>query len=83
MVVTFLFKRIFMLFFLMLNFSLQIVYDKSDILFGIRTIAPRLGLGFGLGLVLGLEAIFLGGNCPRTIYFIGSFRSISHNLSSL
>ena len=36
----------------------------------IRTIAPegncaRLGLGFGL--VLGLGAIFLGGNCPRTI----------------
>ena len=29
----------------------------------------RLGLGFGLelGLVLGLRAIFLGGNCPRTI----------------
>ena len=28
-----------------------------------------LGLGFGLGLALelGLEAIFLGGNCPRTV----------------
>ena len=26
---------------------------------------PCLGLGFGLELVLGLEAIFLGGNCPR------------------
>ena len=25
-------------------------------------IAPRLGLGFGLGLVLGLVAIFLGVN---------------------
>ena len=24
----------------------------------------RLGLGFGLGLVLGLGAIFRGGNCP-------------------
>ena len=32
-----------------------------------RKIAPRLGLGFGLGLVLGFGvAIFLGGNCPRT-----------------
>ena len=29
---------------------------------------PRSGLGFGLmlGLVLGLGAIFLGGNCSRT-----------------
>ena len=29
----------------------------------------RLGLGFGLelGLVLGLGAILLGGNCPKTI----------------
>ena len=27
---------------------------------------PRLGLGFGLGLVLGLVTIFLRGNCPRT-----------------
>ena len=40
---------------------------------GVRTIVPeenchRLGLGFGLGLELGLGAIFLGGNCPRTIY---------------
>ena len=41
---------------------------------GIRTIAPeencpRLGLEFGsgLGLVLGLGAIFLGSNCPRTV----------------
>ena len=44
--------------------------DK-DASMGIRTIAPeenrpRLGLGFGLGLVLGLVAIFLRGNCPRT-----------------
>ena len=31
-----------------------------------RQIAPWLGLGVGLGLVLGLGAIFLGGNCPRT-----------------
>ena len=33
-----------------------------------RKIAPRLGLGFGLGfaLKLRLETIFLGGNCPRT-----------------
>ena len=30
----------------------------------------RLRLGLGLGLVLGLEeAIFLGGNCPRTIFY--------------
>ena len=38
---------------------------------GNQTIAPeenrhRLGLRFGLGLVLGLGAIFLEGNCPRT-----------------
>ena len=45
-------------------------------LHGIRTIAARkiasrLGLGFGLGLVLEIGlggAIFLGGNCPRTFY---------------
>ena len=32
------------------------------------TTAPRIGLGFelGLALVLGLGAIFLRGNCPRT-----------------
>ena len=36
-----------------------------------RKIAPWLGLGFGLGLGLkGLGAIFLGGNCPRTILYI-------------
>ena len=31
---------------------------------------PRLGLGFGLrlGLVLGLGAIFLEGNCPGTVF---------------
>ena len=39
---------------------------------GIWTIASeenytRLGLDFGLGLVLGLRAIFLRGNCPRAI----------------
>ena len=28
---------------------------------------PLLGLGFGLRLVLGLGAIFLGGNCPRNV----------------
>ena len=28
-----------------------------------RKIAPWLGLGFGVGV----EAIFLGGNCPRTM----------------
>ena len=33
-----------------------------------RNTAPRLGLGFGLGLLLGLGAIFLGGNCPATLY---------------
>ena len=32
-------------------------------------IAPRLGLRFGLGLVLGLEGSFLEGNCPTTICF--------------
>ena len=35
-----------------------------------RKIAPRLGLGFEFGLVLGLGgggAIFLEGNCPRTL----------------
>ena len=35
-----------------------------------RKIAPRLWLGFGLGLGLekGLGVIFLGGNCPRLFY---------------
>ena len=35
-----------------------------------REITSRLWLGFGLGLelVLGLGAIFLGGNCPRTCF---------------
>ena len=35
----------------------------------LRKIVPRLGLGFGLGLglVSELGAIFLGGNCPRTL----------------
>ena len=39
-----------------------------------RKIATRLGLGFGLGLVLGLagEAMFLGGICPRTLQAIYS-----------
>ena len=31
-----------------------------------KKIATCLGLGFGLGLFLGLGAVFLGGNCPRT-----------------
>ena len=31
-----------------------------------RKIAPRLGSGFGLGLVLGWGAIFLRANFPRT-----------------
>ena len=33
--------------------------------FAPKKIAPRLGLGFGLVLVLRLGAIFLGGNCSR------------------
>ena len=34
-----------------------------------RKIAPRLGFGFALGLELelGFRAIFVGGNCPRTL----------------
>ena len=32
-----------------------------------RKIAHWVGLGFDVGLVLGLGAIFLGGNCPRTL----------------
>ena len=43
---------------------------------GVRTIAPLLGLGIALGLALKLGlagGIFLGGNCPRTIY---SYQSI-------
>ena len=46
-------------------FELQI--DLSDI----RTIAPRLGLGFSLGLELG--AIFLRGNFPKTDWSIYIF----------
>ena len=36
-----------------------------------RKIAPRLGSGFGLGLALelGLGAILLGGNFPRTVMY--------------
>ena len=34
---------------------------------GIRTIAPRLGLGFGSGLVLGLGGSFLLGQLHRTL----------------
>ena len=40
------------------------------VLDGIRTIVPEENcsrLGIGLGLVLGLRAIFLGGNCPRIV----------------
>ena len=48
---------------------ITLLYVKA----GIRAIAPqwklppRLGLWFGLGLVLGLGAIFLGDNCPRIV----------------
>ena len=35
-----------------------------------KKIIPRLGLEFGLGLVLGLGAIFIWGNCPRTVSFV-------------
>ena len=42
-----------------------------------RKIVTRLGFGFGLGLVLGLGAVFLGGgggrgggcSCPRTLNY--------------
>ena len=34
-----------------------------------RKIAPRLGLGFGLGLVLVLWGNFPRGNCPRIFKF--------------
>ena len=49
-----------------------------------RKIATRLGLGFGLGLVLGLagEAMFLGGICPRTLQAIYSCFA-SHNYCEL
>ena len=57
---------------------------------GNQTIAPvenyhRLGLGFGLGLVLGLGAIFLGRNCPRTsVSALSSFVTITNfNLTCL
>ena len=52
--------------------------SRLELVLGLRinqTIAPKenspllLVLGFGLGLVLGLGAIFLGGNCPRTLIF--------------
>ena len=39
-----------------------------------RKIAPWLELEFGLGLVLGWGAIFLGGNCPRTHLRIGTIK---------
>ena len=40
-----------------------------QLLNGVRKIAPRSRSGFGLGLALelGLEAIFLGVNFPRTL----------------
>ena len=49
-----------------------------------RKIATRLGLGFGLGLVLGLagEAMFLGGICPRTLQAIYSCFAL-HNYCEL
>ena len=43
-----------------------------------RKIAPKLALGFGLWLVLGLGAIFLRGNFPRTTGSI--FSCFSHFL---
>ena len=45
-------------------------------------IASRLGLGFGLGLVLelGLEAIFLGGNCPKTIINVSRHELFTENV---
>ena len=49
---------------------------------GNQTIAPeencpRLGLEFGLDLVLGLGANFLGGNCPRTLFNRLNYRTHS------
>ena len=42
----------------------------------LRRIATRLGLGFSLGL---LGAIFLGGNCPRTVLDIYETKLIERN----
>ena len=50
-----------------------------------RKIAPRLGPGFGLGLVLelGLGAIFLRSNCPRTVEnIIMTIHKLSNSYSS-
>ena len=71
-------------------------------LYGVRKIAPRKiapwsesGFGLGLALVLGLGAIFLGGNFPRTvctnlvsvilrkIYVIFIYKSWHYNLASV
>ena len=56
--------------------ELHITLKRKNGFLGIWTIAPeencpRLGLGLGLGIVLGLGAIFLGGNCPRTGFASG------------
>ena len=46
-----------------------------------RTIPPWLEPEFGLGLVLGLGAIFLGGYCPRTKKHIRDYIQLYSHLS--
>ena len=56
---------------------IYILRGEAITVYGIRTIAPRkiaarlgLGFGFGTGSFLGLGAIFLEGNCPRTTVYM-------------
>ena len=42
---------------------------------------PKLGLGLLLGLGIGGRAIFLGGNCPRTIDQLNILKEIWTGLS--
>ena len=46
-----------------------------------RQIASRSGLGFGLGLALelGLGAMFVEGNCPRTVNVVVDIKPIYLN----
>ena len=74
---TFFFLQLFLLLF---GFSFLLFLPVSRQL-PPRKIAPRLGLRFGLSLELGLGegAIFLWGNCPRTVLTVGKQGDFLHD----
>ena len=65
--------------------------SRSGIVLGLGTtrqlhlkkIVPRVGLGFGLGLVLGLAAVFLECSCPRTLLETSSPNIFIYMLSNI